>query len=175
MSGLRKAIEAKKRAAEAAAASIVAEEADPAPAPAPAPARAPAEPAKPDGGMKQGFLSGGSLYPEGSREAAPALWRRGGSGTADGAAPLFTLVSDDAAAYTVVGEFKQAGRYVGKEDFAVTREGQRLHIVGNPSADPMSLVSGLDEYVSLPLDAVWEGKTISLSALQPLSPSALQL
>lgn len=47
--------------------------------------------------------------------------------------------------YEVVGNFAEAGDYLGKEDFAVSRVGFSLKIRGNPNADPRSLVYGLCE------------------------------
>ena len=52
----------------------------------------------------------------------------------------------------IVGEFKEAGRYIGKEDFAVSRSGLNLRVRGNPQEDPQSLVSGFDQSVQLPID-----------------------
>ena len=52
-------------------------------------------------------------------------------------------------------EFHEAGRFLGKEDFEVTREGFTLRIRGHARADAQSLVAGLDEAIALPADADW--------------------
>ncbi len=53
----------------------------------------------------------------------------------------------------IVGDFKEAGRFIGKEDFAVSRSGLSLRIRGNPQEDPQSLVAGFDQTVELPIDS----------------------
>lgn len=105
------------------------------------------------GGIRQGWLSKGSLYPEGSSEAAPKMWR---DGNAEGRAKVFQLITTDDE-YEVRGDFSAAGRYLGKEDFDVTRNGMELRIKGNPNEDPQSLVAGFDESVTLPVDAAHDG------------------
>lgn len=102
-------------------------------------------------GIRQGFLSSATLYPEGSSESAPALWRSAGA-----AANVFELVPGETE-HLIRGSFRQAGHYLGKEDFAVTRNGLSLRIKGNPNDDPQSLVAGLDETVPLPLDTLPDG------------------
>ena len=57
------------------------------------------------------------------------------------------------AGYEIRGTFKEAGRFLGKEDFEVTRNGLTLRIRGHPDADAQSLVKGLDETVTVPADA----------------------
>ncbi|KAL1495716.1 hypothetical protein AB1Y20_016579 [Prymnesium parvum] len=144
MSGLRKAI-ASRKAAAATSSSPPPPPTAPAPAPA-APPSAPAPAPAPSSSIRRGFLaSAPPLYPDGSAEAsAPAR------------APRFELRALDEG-YEVLGRFEEAGRFLGKEDFDVTRAGRRLRIKGNPQNDPQSLVSTLDETIDLPLDADWEG------------------
>ena len=169
MSGLRAQIAAKKKAAEAAkapppaitaaapaapaapaAASAGVAAAAPKPAPQPAP--------EPGGGLKsdvkKGFLNAnsGALYPEGSKEGAPELWR------GKAAAPVLEVRSSPQQ-YEVVGNFAAAGHYVGKEDFEISRSGVTLRVRGRTAEGQglESLVAGLDESVQLPLDADWEG------------------
>eukprot|EP00966_Prymnesium_polylepis_P190471 4414221-Prymnesium_polylepis.1 len=87
------------------------------------------------GGFQQGFLNkgAGALYPEGSTEAAPPLW----GSTLRPAQPVLELTTLPER-YEVVGRFHEAGRFLGKEDFAVTRNGRELHVKGNPQNDPQS-------------------------------------
>ena len=99
--------------------------------------------------MKAGFLDG-SLYPEGSTEAAPSGWRKGSANSVQ----LTIEVTD--AAYVIIGQFREAGRFLGKEDFNVERLGLALRVRGSDT-DPDSLVSGLDTTVSLPPDASNDG------------------
>ena len=128
-------------------------------------------------GLKQGWLSKGLLYPEGSSEAAPKMWR---ATDAAERPKVFQVLStpDD---YEVCGDFSAAGRFIGKEDFRVTRDGLRLRIQGNPNDDPQSLVAGLDEVVTLPIDAAFEGmsaeytKTFALSIRIPRSREVQEL
>ena len=164
MSGLRAQIAAKKKAAEAAkapppaitAAAPAAASAGVAAA-APKPAPQPAAP-EPGGGLKsdvkKGFLNAnsGALYPEGSKEGAPELWR------GKAAAPVLEVRSSPQQ-YEVVGNFAAAGHYVGKEDFEISRSGVTLRVRGRTAEGQglESLVAGLDESVQLPLDADWEG------------------
>ena len=101
-------------------------------------------------GIKKGWLSSGTLYPEGSTEAAPHLWRSKDIVGRKG--KIFSLEASDAG-YEIRGTFKEAGRFWGKEDFEVTRTGLTLRIRGHPDADAQSLVKGLDEHVTLPADA----------------------
>ena len=138
------------------------------------------------GKLKTGFLDGAALYPDGSTEAAAPLWRKGGSARAE------LKVEATAEAYVVAGDFRAAGRYLGKEDFLVERQGLTLRVRGN-HAEPDScaiarsrcvlrdarlslsphaprvqlrvrrLVSGLDESVSLPPDAAADGMTADFS------------
>ena len=98
--------------------------------------------------MQRGFLAkaGGALYPEGSSEARPGCWR------SEGAKPKLQLHTSDRE-YEVVGSFKEAGAYLGKEDFEVVRNGLVLRVRGNPQNDPQSLVAGFDQSFELPLDA----------------------
>jgi len=144
MSALRKKIAEKKKAeTERSSASSTA-------APPPAPAPKATVSGADAGGFKQGFLSGhDELYPVGSAEAAPALWR---SGTSKAAFEL----SSTPTAYEICARFKEAGRFLGKEDFEVSRQGLVLRVRGS-GADPQSLVAGLDESLHLPPDADWEG------------------
>ena len=136
--------------------------------------------------LKTGFLDGKPLYPDGSTEAAAPLWRKGGSTRAE------LKVESTADAYVVTGDFRAAGRYLGKEDFLVDRQGLTLRIRGNDaekdsyaiarsrcvlfdarlSCTPhvprvhsrvRRLVSGLDETVSLPPDAAADGMTADFS------------
>ena len=136
--------------------------------------------------LKTGFLDGKPLYPDGSTEAAAPLWRKGGSARAE------LKVESTADAYVVTGDFRAAGRYLGKEDFLVDRQGLTLRIRGNDaekdsyaiarsrcvlfdarlSCTPhvprvhsrvRRLVSGLDETVSLPPDAAAVGMTADFS------------
>ena len=103
--------------------------------------------------VKKGFLNSnsGALYPEGSNEAAPALWRGKGSEPV-----LKTLTSPEQ--YEVVGNFKAAGDYVGKEDFDISHTGPTLRVRGKTAEEDMtqSLVAGIDETVELPIDADWD-------------------
>ena len=123
----------------------------PAPAPSPAPPKPKPKPKpKDESGLKKGWLSSGTLYPEGSTEAAPQLWRS--KDIVERAGKIFTLDSSEAG-YEIRGTFKEAGRFLGKEDFEVTRTGLTLRIRGHPDADAQSLVKGLDESVTLPADA----------------------
>ena len=128
-------------------------------------------------GMKQGWLSKGLLYPEGSSEAAPKMWRA----TDAAERPKVFQVLSTADEYEVCGDFSAAGRFIGKEDFRVTRDGLRLRIQGNPNEDPQSLVAGLDEVVTLPIDAAFEGmsaeytKTFALSIRIPRSREVQEL
>ena len=113
--------------------------------------------AGPQAGMKKGFLSqnGGALYPEGSNECAPELWR------AKAEKPVLEIQSS-ATQYEVVGNFNAAGSYIGKEDFDISRSGYTLRVKGRPPEEagaPESLVSGVDESVQLPLDADWDAIT----------------
>jgi hypothetical protein len=146
MAALRKKI-AQKRAEEAAAQP-----------PAPAIVKEPqpkAERASDASAIKSGFLSNGTLYPEGSTEAQPKLWRKGGS-----EATKLTL-SASAAAYVIEGDFRVGGThtdYIGKEDFKVERQGLTLRVQGCDD-NPSSLVSGVDVSVVLPPDAAAEGMT----------------
>ena len=127
--------------------------------------------------MKQGWLSKGLLYPEGSSEAAPKMWRA----TDAAERPKVFQVLSTADEYEVCGDFSAAGRFIGKEDFRVTRDGLRLRIQGNPNEDPQSLVAGLDEVVTLPIDAAFEGmsaeytKTFALSIRIPRSREVQEL
>ena len=154
MSALRRKILEKKRleqeqqqnppvasaapATDSAAAASLSQAAQ-APAPAPVAAALPAAPVQPpaskhgsdDAAQKpskpfsKGFLAGGSLYPDGSREAAPALWRS--SASASGRSKVFSLHTL-AEGYEIRGSFHEAGRFLGKEDFEVTRNGFSLRI-----------------------------------------------
>ena len=146
MSALRKKIAEKKAAEEAAKAAAAAE--NPLPVAPPPPPPKP----KPDGPIKSGFLAkdGALLYPDGSNEAAPSLWRKGGTEETK----LELKAFDDK--YVVSGDFKAAGRFLGKEDFKVERLGLVLRIRGT-AEDPESLVAGLDTTVNLPPDASHEG------------------
>ena len=179
MSGLRAQIMAKKAAAEAAKAPQptpapkAASTAAPA-APAPAPKAAPAAPAPeraaapavgkvpspsaaaagPQTGFKKGFLTqnSGALYPEGSNECAPELWRAK-------AEKAVLEIQTSATQYEIVGNFNAAGSYIGKEDFDISRSGYTLRVRGRPAEEPgapQSLVAGVDESVQLPLDADWD-------------------
>lgn len=127
--------------------------------------------------MKQGWLSKGLLYPEGSSEAAPKMWRA----TDAAERPKVFQVLSTPDEYEVCGDFSAAGRFIGKEDFRVTRDGLRLRIQGNPNEDPQSLVAGLDEVVTLPIDAAFEGmsaeytKTFALSIRIPRSREVQEL
>ena len=67
-------------------------------------------------GIKKGWLSSGTLYPEGSTEAAPHLWRSKDIVGRKG--KIFSLEASDAG-YEIRGTFKEAGRFLGKEDFEV--------------------------------------------------------
>ena len=153
MSGLRAKIAEKKRAAAEAerppapsalgadqVASPVdgvsaAEPARAAPTPAGAAPGGGGKPSAEKGGFGQGFLnrSAGALYPEGSTEAAPPLW----ASTLRPAKPVLELVTLPDK-YEVVGRFQEAGNYLGKEDFEVTRNGNELRVKGNPQNDPQS-------------------------------------
>jgi len=62
-------------------------------------------------------------------------------------------------AYEVVGLFKEAGTYLGKEDFEVTRTDLKLRVRGNPQDDPRSLVAGFEESVELMPDCDFSGMT----------------
>lgn len=86
-------------------------------------------------GIRQGFLnkSAGALYPDGSSEAAPPLWRSNMRANK----PVFELITFPER-YEVVGRFHEAGGYIGKEDFEVARTGNELRIKGNPQGDPNS-------------------------------------
>lgn len=184
MSALKKKI-AEKKAAEAAqrAAEQAAQPPPPPPsaagaapsAAAPAAKVKAAVPAGTDGGIRQGWLSKGSLYPEGSNEAAPKLWR-----APEAAGKVFQLFTTEDE-YEVRGEFQAAQRCLGKEDFAVTRDGLQLRIKGNPNDDPQSLVAALDETITLPADAAFEGmsaeytKTFALSIKIPRSREMREL
>lgn len=98
--------------------------------------------------MKKGWLNSGSLYPDGSNEGNPELWRSRDLTHAK----VFSLVASEDG-YEVRGSFKEAGRFCGKEDFDVTRTGLELRIRGKENAEGQSLVRGLDETVTLPADA----------------------
>ena len=102
--------------------------------------------------LQAGFLSRGMLYPDGSTEGVRAGWRgiHGGSSK-----NVFQLI-ESPSAYEVRGSFREAGSFLGKEDFAVTRKGRTLRIRGDPEAGPQSLVRDLDEAIELPLDAEWD-------------------
>lgn len=147
---LRAAIARKKAEAEAKKAvnppPIPAAAPQPASAPVAAPPSASAAPAQAAGAfeVKKGFLaqSAGALYPDGSSEAAPGCWRS----SASSARPVFRITTLEDR-HEVVGAFSAAGDYLGKEDFAVTRNGLALEIRGNPQGDPRSLVAGLHEKV----------------------------
>jgi hypothetical protein len=104
--------------------------------------------------LKKGFLGGGSspLYPDGSREALPTGWRS--KQALSERQKVFELAST-ADGYEVRGAFREAGRFLGKEDFDVAREGFKMRIRGHPNADKQSFVAGLDETVALPGDADW--------------------
>jgi len=158
MSALRKKIAEKKAAEIQQKPPVVPPPSNPVPASAAVagvasapPSTAPADAATP-GGISLGWLSKGSLYPEGSDEAAPKMWR--GINTAR--PNVFQLLTHDDY-YEVQGDFGAASNYIGREDFAVTRNGLQLHIKGNPNDDPQSLVAGLEETVTLPIDAAFEG------------------
>ena len=61
--------------------------------------------------------------------------------------------------YEVMGRFNEAGHYVGKEDFDISRSGTTLRVRGKSSGEAgaiESLVAGVDEAVELPLDADWD-------------------
>lgn len=111
------------------------------------------KPVESNSAIKRGWLTHGSLYPEGSAEAAPKLWR--GSESAANA-KIFEFLTHDFE-YEIRGNFTEAKHYLGKEDFSVTRNGLQLRIKGNPNDDPQSLVAGLDETISLPVDAAFDG------------------
>ena len=124
-----------------------------------------------ESGVRKGFLSGVTLYPEGSNEANPALWRS--TANASGRSKVFELITTSAG-YEVRGKFHEAGRYLGKEDFEVSRNGFSLRIRGKPDADKQSLVAGLDETVTLPGDTDWnsisaEFKDCELQIMVPRS------
>ena len=108
--------------------------------------------------MKKGFLSGASLYADGSSEADPSLWR------SKGRAPVLSLRTT-AAAYEVHGAFNEARQYLGKEDFEVTRSGATVRVRGKPD-DPMSLIAGLDESVEVPLDGDFSKMSADFSEYQ---------
>lgn len=122
---------------------------------APAPVAAPKaqSDATPKPAVKKGFLNqnAGALYPEGSNEQSPALWR------SKQAAPVLEVVTSEKQ-YEVVGRFNAAGDYVGKEDFDISRTGATLRVRGKAPEEgaPESLVAGIDECVQLPLDADFE-------------------
>lgn len=153
MSGLRKKLAEKKGPAGGEGASSPAPSASPGVNATPASAnlssdkgKAQKQPGVPS--MRAGFLSRGSLYPDGSGEAAPALWRGGATER------VFNLKESEGG-YEVVGEFHAAGRFLGKEDFEISRTGLSLHIKGVRHTDPeqpASLVAGLDETIALPPD-----------------------
>ena len=148
MSALRKKIAEKKRAEAAAA---------PAAAPAEAPQAAPSRRTTPvpEGAIQKGWLTRGELYPEGSQEASlTSEWR--GTATSMVRSTAFELVTLPTT-YEVRGKFQEAGQFLGKEDFEVTRNGLNLRIRGNPNNDVQSLVKGLDETILLPADAGFDG------------------
>jgi len=166
MSALRKKIAEKKAAEIQQKPPVVPPPSNPVPASAAVagvasapPSTAPADAATP-GGISLGWLSKGSLYPEGSDEAAPKMWR--GINTAR--PNVFQLLTHDDY-YEVQGDFGAASNYIGREDFAVTRNGLQLHIKGNPNDDPQSLVAGLEETVTLPIDAAFEGMSAEYTNL----------
>ena len=104
--------------------------------------------------MKKGFLTqnSGALYPEGSNECAPELWR------AKAEKPVLEIQTS-ANQYEIVGNFNAAGSYIGKEDFDISRSGYTLRVKGRPPEEagaPQSLIAGVDETVQLPLDADWD-------------------
>ena len=110
--------------------------------------------AGPQAGMKKGFLTqnSGALYPEGSNECAPELWR------AKAEKPVLEIHTS-ATQYEIVGNFNAAGSYIGKEDFDISRSGYTLRVKGRPPEEagaPQSLIAGVDESVQLPLDADWD-------------------
>ena len=112
------------------------------------------EAAGPQAGMKKGFLTqnSGALYPEGSNECAPELWR------AKAEKPVLEIQTS-ASQYEIVGNFNAAGSYIGKEDFDISRSGYTLRVKGRPPEEagaPQSLIAGVDETVQLPLDADWD-------------------
>ena len=149
MSALKKKI-AEKKAAEQKAREQQQQQQQPA-AQAPSPAVAQSldakAPSKAAPSYKKGFLESGTLlYPEGSNEAAPKMWRG-----RDPSKKVFALHKTESG-YEIRGEFREAGRYLGKEDFEVTRDGLNMRIRGNPAADEQSLVRGLDETIALPPD-----------------------
>jgi hypothetical protein len=170
MSALRKKIAEKKKAEEqAAAASRAAEPPSVASDPPSTGARSERAPQP-----LAGFLSRGALYPEGSNEGAPELWR-----SKQDFSGLFQLITTPTE-YEVRGAFREAGRYLGKEDFAVERADLSLRIKGNPQGDAQSLVAGLDETIAIPMDAGWEGVTAdysdnTLSIRIPRSPEVAEL
>ena len=148
MAALRKKILEKKAAEQRRNPPVAVSQSPPPPPPA---ARA-VVPAAATPSIKTGFLgAGGDLYPDGSSEAAPTCWRKGSTSTR---AKVFELL-ETAQGYEVRGAFNQAGRFLGKEDFEVTRSGFSLCIRGHPDADAQSLVAGLDETITLPGDADW--------------------
>ena len=149
MSALKKKIAAKKAEEDAAKA--------PAPPPPPPPPKAKAEDPN---ALKSGFLGNAELYPEGSAEGSSKGWRKGSANS------VALDLESTADAYTITGEFREAGRYVGKEDFKVERLGLALRVRGsdddresaeNGAAE--SLVSGLDQTINLPPDASNDGMT----------------
>ena len=149
MAALRKKIAEKKAASD--------------PPAQPVAAQRPTAPAKEDGLIKAGFLQNGELYPDGSNEAAPSGWRQGG------VRANLTLTATPEN-YVVEGDFKEAGHYLGKEDFNVEKIGLTLRVKGKNKAasedasEAESLVSGLDEVVQLPPDAAAEGLQAEFAA-----------
>ena len=139
------------KAAPAAPAPTAEREATPAVGKVSGPSEAPAGPQK---GIKKGFLTqnSGALYPEGSNECAPELWR------AKAEKPVLEIQTS-ATQYEIVGNFNAAGSYIGKEDFDISRSGYTLRVKGRPPEEPgapQSLIAGVDESIQLPLDADWD-------------------
>ena len=110
--------------------------------------------------VKKGFLNqnAGALYPEGSNEQSPELWRKKQT------APVLEVVTSEKQ-YEVVGRFTAAGHYVGKEDFDISRTGATLRVRAKAPEEgaPESLISGIDESVQLPLDADFESVSADFS------------
>ena len=118
-------------------------------------ARAPLLPNASDTGMRRGFMSAADLYPHGSSEAGRAVTNLSWREKMASGKPVFELRSVPDG-YEVYGAFREAGRFLGKEDFVITRTGFHLRIAGNVARDEQCLVAGLDEAVPLPVDVEWE-------------------
>jgi hypothetical protein len=72
-------------------------------------------------GMRRGFMSAADLYPTGSSEGGRAVSGLSWKEKAAAGQPVFQLRTLPDG-YEVYASFREAGRFLGKDDFTITRE-----------------------------------------------------